>query len=404
MAAAYPHLTWRQATPGVWQRGIDEIESFYSSMAVIYEDSGRMFFGMTGFLSLSVEFPKDVGRHRAEQDIDQALEKAWLTLRYDHPTLTARVIQNGEKTTWIKSYTQFSDENDRAAWLKRTFVLVSTGQTGIEWANSDPPAPYVPTLFVVQPPAESNDGTLIRRDLVFRSPHDIIDGIGTLIMLNNLIGHASCAFSQGAAFKLPIFDGSEVANLTRLGVVIAQKASVIGATDVEVLALPYSKGAIMPGKHQRAALTLSPEQTTQLLAACKQEGLTPTHLFHAAAAIVDRDLQAPSAEAKRVRYINYILRNERSSLTAPYNTRKHPAGLYHSVSGQSLVLDRDLLEEGKQADAKSRREEFHSIVRLVKDFYHEVRHDKEHYIMVPDLWAIGSPEVPPSPRPLPRDL
>ncbi|KAH8669413.1 hypothetical protein BGZ61DRAFT_364143 [Ilyonectria robusta] len=420
MADAYPHLTWSQVAPGVWQRGIDEIEQFYSSMVVLYEASGRMFFGITGFLSLSVEVPKNMDADAVGQEVDKALEKAWLSLRYDHPTLASQITQNIEKNEWTKSYTQFKDENDRIAWLQNTFVPVSTGQTGLEWANSDPPAPRLPTLFVVKPTTVSTHPAVIRRDLVFRSPHDIIDGIGTLIMLNNLIGHASRAFRQGATFKLPIFDGSEVVNLspsyriaanvpvdlspeqkTRLEGVIAQKAGVRAATDIEILALPYRKGALVPGKHQRVALTLSAEQTTHLLAVCKAAEVTLTHLFHAAAAMVDRDIQPPSAESKRVRYINYILRNERSSCVEPYNTTKHPAALYHSVSGPSLVVDMDLLEGGKMADPELRKEEFHSIVRQMKDFYHEVRHDTEHSVLAPDLWAIGNPTVPPSPRPLP---
>ncbi|KAH6675332.1 hypothetical protein F5X68DRAFT_270531 [Plectosphaerella plurivora] len=401
MSSPSSSLTWQQVTPG--------IESFYSSIVVLYEGTGRMFFGMTGFLSLSVE-------NATEEAVDEALQKAWQTLRYDHPTLGSQVTQNEEKTAFFKTYKQFTNDNDRVEWLQKTFVPISNGQTGLEWANSDPPAPHIPTLFVVKPPSTS-DG-VVRRDLVFRSPHDIIDGIGALIMLNNLISHAAHAFKEGTGYQLPIFDGSEAANLSpvyriaantpeklspeqeaHLKHVVEEKARVAAATDAEVLGLPYKEGATVPGKHQRVALTLSAEQTSQLLAASKKAGMTPTHLYHAALAMVNRDIQPPSAETKRVRYINYILRNERPSCQEPYSTSKHPAAVYHSVSGPPLTVDMDLLDSGKTADAESRREEFRSIAQKMKDFYEEVRNDKMHAALVPQLW--GSPEVPPSPRPLP---
>lgn len=415
MSSASPSLTWHQAKPGVWQRGTDEIEQFYSSIVVLYEGTGRMFFGMTGFLSLSVEVGSDA--EASEKKVDQSLQKAWQTLRYDHPTLGSQVTQNEAKAEWTKTYVQFRDDNDRLEWLQKTFVPVSNGQTGLEWANSDPPAPRIPTLFVVKPPSQPG---VVRRDLVFRSPHDIIDGIGTLIMLNNLIGHASRALQEGESFHLPVFDGSEAANLSpsyriaanapeklsaeqeaHLKSVMAEKARVAAATDAEVLALPYKQGALTPGKHQRVALTLSAEQTSQLLAACKKAEMTPTHLYHAALAMVDRDVQPPSAETKRVRYINYILRNERPSCLDPYGTSKHPAAVYHSVSGPPLTVDMDLLEGGRIAELHTRREEFRAIAKQMKDFYEGVRNDKQHAALVPELWAIGNPQVPPSPRPLP---
>ncbi|KAG7148292.1 hypothetical protein HYQ46_002824 [Verticillium longisporum] len=216
-------------------------------------------------------------------------------------------------------------------------------------------------------------------------------------MLNNLVGHASEAYAQGASYRTPALDGSEAANLSppyriaanvpaqlseaqkeRLQTVTAQKAQVRADTSVEILALPFREGAQVPGVHKRTALTLSVGETARLLAACKAAGVTPTHVFHAAAAVVDRDLQPVSEAPRRVRYINYILRNERAGCAEPFGTSKHPAALYHSVSGQSLVVDMDITP-GK-ADATTCKEEFHSIVRHMSAFYNEVRNDSEHAV------------------------
>jgi len=414
MASSHDNLFWRRTAPGVWQRGVDEVEAFYSTMALLYEGSGRMFFGITGFLSFAAEAPKDMTPAVAERQMDEALAKAWIKLRYDHPTLASQVTLERETQQWIKTYREFGSEGDQNDWLEKTLVPISNGQTGLQWANSDPPAPLLPTLFVVRPPIATAEKSRIRRDLVFRSPHDVIDGIGTLIMLNNFINHVSKAYDQGSAFKPPVLDGSESANLSptyrvaanilpalteaqkaQMAAILAQKTELKEDTEVEVLSVPFRHGAVIPGCHKRAALTLSKGQTLRLLRACKVAGVTPTHVFHTAAAMVTRDIQPTPNEAKRVRYVSYILRNERANCSEPYNTTKHPVAVYHSVSGQSIVVDMDLLPAGEQQDSHARKEDFLSIVSRMKAFYHGVRDDDDHGALAPSLWALGTPRLPP---------
>nr|CEG04453.1 unnamed protein product [Fusarium clavum] len=395
---------WHQSQPGVWQRPLDELEQFYTSMVILYEGSGRMFFGITGHISLSIK-----ATNNAEREVDEALRKAWLALRYNHPTLASQATQgpNGE---WMKTYKTLETENEKDAWVEKTLIHVTTGQTGNEFANSDPPAPKIPTMFVLHLPAEEG---LVRRDLVLRSPHDIIDGIGTLMLLNNFIALAAEAYEKGDAYELPALDGSEVSNLSpsyriaagipdtlsqaqldRLDAMAAQKEAVASDPNVEVLALPYREGEIVPGRHQLLALTLTKEETVQLLGACKNVKTTPTHVFHAAAAIVMRDLQDKPAETKKVRYINYILQNERSNCSEPFNSTKHPAAVYHSVSGQSLVVDMDLCPS-------NRKDEFLTVLDTIKDFYLTVKQDQEFYILAPTMFSHLIPTLPASPRPLP---
>ncbi|KAF5667011.1 hypothetical protein FDENT_12210 [Fusarium denticulatum] len=413
------NYNWHQVKPGVWQRHIDEIEQFYSTMVVLYEGSGRMFFGMTGHVSLSIKATRDLPQDDAELEVDKALRKAWLALRHAHPTLASQVTQSAESGDWVKTYREIQAEGDKDAWLERTLVHISNGQTGNQWANSDPPAPKLPTMFVLHLPTEhGDDGSVtIRRDLVFRSPHDIIDGIGTLMMLNNFISLASEAYEKGNAYEFPALDGSETSNLSpsyriaaqipevpdqaqldRLEQMAAQKAAAASDTSVEILALPYRQGDLLPGRHQRLALTLTKDETQQLLKACKMVGATPTHVFHAAAAMVVRDLQDKPTATKKVRYINYILRNERSSCQKPYNTAQHPAAVYHSVSGQSLVVDMDLHPSSTKPD---RKKEFLSILETVKDFYLTVKQDEEFYVLAPTMFSQATPLLPSGPRPLP---
>ncbi|KAF5688011.1 hypothetical protein FCIRC_2082 [Fusarium circinatum] len=412
------NYNWHQVNPGVWQRHIDEIEQFYSTMVVLYEGSGRMFFGMTGHVLLSIKNTRGLSGNDAELEVDKALRKAWLTLRHAHPTLASQVTQNAESGDWVKTYRELQSGAEKDAWLERTLVHISNGQTGNQWANSDPPAPKLPTMFVSHLPAECGDDgcVTVRRDLVFRSPHDIIDGIGTLMMLNNFMSLASEAYDKGNDYEPPALDGSETLNLSpsyrvaahipetpdqtqldRLKKMAAQKAAAASDPSVEILALPYRQGDLLPGRHQRLALTLTRDETQQLLAACKVVGATPTHVFHAAAAMVVRDLQDKPTTTKRVRYINYILRNERSSCQEPYSTAQHPASVYHSVSGQSLVVDMDLHPSSIKADGQTRKKEFLSILETVKDFYLTVKQD----VLAPTMFSQATPLLPSATRPLP---
>ncbi|KAL7911476.1 hypothetical protein GGI35DRAFT_442900 [Trichoderma velutinum] len=428
MANHYNKYAWQQVEQRVSQRSVDEIEQSYAILSKLYEGSGRMFFAITGHISLSFDLVDSLD-DGSDTRVDVALRNAWLTLRHDHPTIASQVKYDAGTNGFTKVYRTIPATADQQAWLDQTFVKISTNQTGSEWANNDPPAPELPTLFVITPPSEPHEENRpgpIRRDLVLRSPHDIIDGIGTLLLLGNLVKIGSKAYSQGSSFELPTFDdGSEFANMSppfrvaanvpkslterqqqRLATVASLKEQQL-ASDIPPLIMPWKKGEVAPGKHQRVALTLSQEKTSKLLHACSYIGVTVTHIFHAAIPIMMKDLQEKRPKPQTVRYVSYILRNERGNCTEPYNSAKHPAALYHSRSGTSLLVDMvipaaDSNDATEQQQSKS--EEFFRVLQEMKKFYHDVRDDAEHYQLVPYYWASGARQLPPpakEPLPIP---
>ncbi|KAH8777547.1 hypothetical protein F5883DRAFT_451394 [Diaporthe sp. PMI_573] len=431
MSRAYPSLLWGETSPGVWQRDVDESEKFYYALAKLYEGSGRMFFAMTGHLSVSLDVPQGQTREAVEQRLETALRHGWLALRYDHPTIASRVSHDPATGQVTKSYRTRLGDTERDAWLAETFVPISTGETGEEWANSDPPAPKVPTLFVLKPRTTAGGSVTsntVRLDLLLRSPHEIVDGIGTLHMFNNLMRLVADAYEAGSASKIPSFDGSETKNLSppfRIAANVPtelterqkqhlseQNAHKAAASqddgDVKVLALPYQQGTSAPGKHQRIALDFSERDTAALVAACKSLNATVTHAFHAAIAMAVRDVQDRKAEAQQVRYVNYILRNERKSCVDPYNTPKHAVSVYHSVSGRALTVDMTLPASGETVNPADRVDEFRSIVEKIRHFYEVVRDDQDHYVLSLPIWEAGCPELPkndafpPVPPPKPK--
>ena len=411
MDPAYSRFEWRDTGRGVWSRDVDEPETFYAAIARQWEASGRSFFHMTGHLSLQVAVPPGQTQASVGSALDAALAKAWLALRFHHPAIAAQVKFDAAARKFVKEYPVSS-----AGWLDETFVLVPGAQSGVEFANADPPAPPVPTLNVVAPPVK--DETVVLRDLVFRSPHDIIDGIGTLLLFENYVRLAAEAFEKGSSYEPPSLEDPQViANLSppfrvaakvppemsdaikaRLEKMDAEAKAGLPA-GVEEAGLPYRKGAVVPGVHKRVEVILSPEQTEKLAAACKALGASVTHVFHAAIALTLRDLQPTSAAPRPVQHVCYLLRNERARCAPPYNDHRHPTGVYHSTSAEKLVVPMTVPgQESGGVGAEEEKAEFLRIVAQMRGFYTAVRDDAEHYALAPHLWARGTPPLPSGPE------
>ncbi|KAK3400820.1 hypothetical protein B0T20DRAFT_371507 [Sordaria brevicollis] len=432
--------TWRQIRPGLWQRDADEAEVFYSTLIKLYEGTGRMHFAITGHISLTIKVPDDESPEVVSKRLDDSLRIAWLRQRYETPTIASHVHYDALDGKWKKSYRTIPDDASTKAWLDKTFQVIKTGQTGEEWANSDPPAPNIATLFVVCPAATSSkeDPSTVRRDLILRSPHDIIDGIGTLQLLNSLVTKTAAAFREGDFFReLPIFDGSEASNLSPPYRVAANVPSVptpeqqarLDAMASSItspsqpppnpdsqnetpppmnIGIPHPLGPsyLHPGKHQRTSHFLSPSLTTSITTYLKTNhpGTTVTHLFHAAIALSLRNLpltrtaaiayQYPKPQpgsGQKVRYTNYLLRNERPSCLPPYDSPAHCVSVYHSLPASKLIVD---MSSSLPPDGAERRKEYEEVLGKIRQFYEGVRDDKLHYALAPAIWKDWTPSLP----------
>lgn len=160
-----------------------------------------MYFAITGFVSISV----DTTDGSTGYDVEEALRKAWLKLRYDCPTIASRIGYNTERSKYIKSYTSLDPDHldfHTESWLSETFVPITPNMTGLDWCNLDPLAPKIPTLFVVTPPyTNGSKQPVVRRDVVLRSPHDISKSIEahqddkpplTIFTKSMALVHSSC--------------------------------------------------------------------------------------------------------------------------------------------------------------------------------------------------------------------
>lgn len=312
---------------GRWERDIDEIENFYLALDQQYAATGRHLFAITGHVSVDIDVP--VGKHldECERALETALRNAWTRLRFDHPTMASWVEYEGKQPR--KIYETVDSQHDSSQkleeWVEETFCPISTQQTGLDWCNSDPPVPKLPTMFVLKTRENTDEGSkqrVFRRHLVLRAPHNIIDGIGTLLLFNNFLKHASEAYSSSKTHAIQW--GEEHKNLSPSFRVAAALPDAIVPQQLErienivlanadlrrgipILSIPFKSDTGMPGKHQRLSTTVSASQTAAILSACRLRSLSVTHAYHTAIAMAVRDAQPSQPSPSLKRYINYCL-------------------------------------------------------------------------------------------------
>lgn len=413
-----PSFAWTELTPGRWERDIDEIETFWAQAAKAHDTQGRKPFAITGHVSLRL----DAAAATSRPDINTALRKAWFAIRQDHPSIASRADYDFNAERFTRSYQTVRNNSEREVWLDATFHEVSSAQSGLEFANSDPLAPDFPTIFVVTPSAEN---AFEYRDIIFRAPHDTIDGVGTLLLLGNFLKHASDALDQGSDYILPELNGTEAKNLSPPYRTAAAVPRTLGADQEEkveklasehiffsrsnepkkYLSLPFRQGAQVPGRHQIVQITLDQTKSSRIRDACRAINATVTQAFNAAVPMVLRDLAHSSTHNARLFYRCDLLRNLRPFCITPFNTSKHPVTAYHA--GSSFGLE---IEVPVPSNRQSSRADFHRVLHEMRTFYRRVADDPDHWYLAPYIWTgwlQGLPRLrkdpvpgpPPSPTP-----
>jgi hypothetical protein len=412
-------LVWKETSPGQYERDLDEVEQFYTTLAKVYSGTGRTFFAITAHISFSVRFLEADTISQVEDRVEASLRKAWNSLRYDHPTLASMVKYDSVSKKCKKVYDTFPTDDSGAAesaWLEKTFRKYDSGQTGDEFCNSDPPIDTYPTIFLITPPTSGEDvEKILKRDIVFRSHHDIIDGIGTLHLLHNLFKHAASAYEKQEAYPLVTF-GDEYKNLSpslcmavensctpsrvemdRMSTIKSQNEK--NRQYVDLIHLPFKANRGSPQSSQRTSVLLTALESRTLLEKCRAVGVTLTQALHAGIALALGDMQERRTESRVGRYISYVLLNLRGRCTRPYNTAEHAVSVYHSASGADMIVDISIPASTSSATSG----DFHSAVHQVKEFYDSVRQDTNHMAMVPLYFSAITPTYPESdvPPPIP---
>lgn len=404
----YQRFDWQETDPGKYEREIDEAEQFYASIAKTYEETGHTIFAITAGISLKVSRPVDMNISSFDKKIDDSLRSAWKKVRFDHPTLAAPVVHDTTTKKYKKVYQSPITELELDNWLKESFEIIDDGKTGDEFANTDPPVGPIAKLFIVKPTQDNVDE--LRRDIVFRSPHHIIDGLGSFYLLNNFLLHASAAFSFSDSSHDTYKFGNEIKNLSpplRVAADIphsptpSQTAKLeetralntaLGSTpNITTLSLPFSTLSTSPGKSQRTEILLTTSQTRSLISACKERGITPTQAIHSSIALALAELQPATEVPQLGRYISYSLINLRKHCIAPYDSAQHAAAVYHCASGLKLGIDVTIPPQATSQKDENTVSNFSLAISQIHTFSRATLPTPDSLATVPSLFSSVTP-------------
>lgn len=87
---------------------------------------------MAEFISFPVALEGSVPRRMTEKRVEEALQKGWTHLRYDHPAIGAKVEYDLNEKKCKKIYETFSGTFSMENWLEDTFRVVPDTVSGLE--------------------------------------------------------------------------------------------------------------------------------------------------------------------------------------------------------------------------------------------------------------------------------
>ncbi|RSL51074.1 hypothetical protein CEP54_011600 [Fusarium duplospermum] len=379
-------LQWQVSPEGTWARDVDECERFYIT-STRKENGCFPVSGCVSFTVTSVDLMPAVDK---ESRVEEALRKAWITLRYQHPTLGSRIEHDEDGDRLRRVYQSFDNDDEQKRWVNSTFKVVDTNVGPLEWFNDNTAAAFETTiLFFVRSQGQDS----YRQAIFLRCPHDVSDGVGVLQLVNQLFDYATLAFNQGEEYSLPTW-GKEHENLSPCIRVAAEipdtlsKAQTKRLEEIQtrnatvykhqgLLALAASStlaDGVRDGKLMRLSHPVSKDLTSKILRGCKDvaSGVSVTHVFMSALAMALSEVQPRKEDPYPVRYVNHSMINLRPYCREPYNTRAHAAAAYHTISTQALGIDLVVPGSSDQT-TRDHATEMRRVLPQVQQFFNDIR-------------------------------
>lgn len=383
----YEHYKWRKSSSGLWERDLDECERFYATFCRGTSNTHNASFPVTGCASFQLQDDRDdtSGAH-----IEHAFKHAWAALGVECPALCSWIDYDKDCDTWRKVCKPFINNDACDSWAASTFHIRDCSDIG-EWFNSHPPTYRSPHLFLIHHGSKDETHRGWLGSVALRSPHDTVDGIGVLQLLNRLLELAGVSLGKEVHGRLQQVHPEDLNQYLPLPMRVAtdidpipglesrerweaiQAQNIASATAKPRLGLPITgKGENAGSSFQRASTVLPRASTSALMAKCKEHGITVTHALSAAMTIALRDLHQPlpliynGEDPSTMRYTNNILVNLRQCLSSTALT--HNVGNYHMIAAQSMAIDVPVA-----APPATAAQRFVSVALQFRDYYQSVR-------------------------------
>lgn len=394
----YDKYQWRKNSSGHWQRDVDEAERFYSSMCRKREDPEAAAFPVTGTATFLIDANGTINTKKALSAVEESLRKAWKGVRRQCPAIASWIAYDSSTESWKRYCSSFEEALDPSAaeeqWHSDTFRTLETELSEEEWFNTDPPVYKLPTVFFLRPKLldSSGDSSAHAREatVCFRSPHDIVDGHGVLQILDLLFMLAADLYNGTATESAPAAEAGQLSVPLRVACDLAptpsdsqmrhfketfvNNASV--ATGAPPLGLPTNVTPGVSAGRKRVATALSTSESEQLLAKCKEHGLTVTHAVSAGVVLALRDLQPEESEPRTLRWYMQGLLSLRYLSQPNYQGPQHAASNVHMIATQGVGLDVKVGTKD-ETNTDDSTDEFLIMAEKMKDYYTVARPPKD---------------------------
>lgn len=363
---------WKEIAPGRYERPLDVLETWYYNHSVqpardlVREDN-------VGICISKLEFKEADFRGNYPTSTER-IRQAWKALRFRQPVM-ASFAEDGKRICILPT-----DDAELEAWSYRTFTTIEdpAGRTGEDYYGR---LPLIRQTSIYYFPAS--------QELILRSPHYLIDGLGIVQLFHSLLEIATMPGPvEMGKLSLPLSPPLKIA--ANIPSMTPEQIEKCGEFLGSMFQSPFIGPALSmstprPGGCTRAKITFSVPQTSALLAAAKKRGFTLTHAVHAAAILATRvhgNHDGPE------NFIAATAFNARSKCVPPLNTVDHACNNY-------IVPHIALIAPG----------DFNSTARQLKTYYKHTAQDKDLLqMMTPLVEALISSAKVPNPNPEPIAL
>lgn len=299
-------MPWKETSSGHYERPFDSLERMYRIIGAAGAAMEREHFAITAVVRLRIG--SSIG------DSETALRQAWKALRYDFPHIAAY----GQCDTYMYDVPSTSTLE---SWLADTFVVEPATSTTAGLHSETSPTELATMHYF---PHTS--------EILFRSSHWRIDGIGSLHLLNH--------FLELLAHPRPVQFGDEGRNLC---IGLDEAAGVVSEATPEMeeaatnlllqyvnnlptIGLPASLDQVPRGS-SRCRIHLSQQTTSAVIAKCKQFGFSVTTAVHAAVICATSQYPNPPSANK---YTSWSTWDVRKYLPPPYNGATEAVSIFHT--------------------------------------------------------------------------
>lgn len=300
-------MPWKETSAGRFERPFDSLERFYRALSASGAALNREHFAVSAVVRLRPS--------PSTGDLEAALQHAWKTLRYEFPQIAAR----GQGDTYIYEVPTASTLD---LWLSETFITENFTSSPSSVCGESAPTELARMHWF---PHTS--------EILFRSSHWRIDGIGTLHLLNH--------FLRTLANPLPVEFGDESANLSigldetinsPLEVTPEMEKSATDllmqyVNDIPSIGLPTIMNQT-PGGSARCQIVFDPTLTSSIVARCKASGFSVTAATHAA--IVSATSQSADPGNPADKYTSFSNFDLRKYCPPPYNSASKAVSVFHT--------------------------------------------------------------------------